>query len=147
MGNNPISFEEIMESIMSATKDTFKSYMQIDVVAGQIEKKIEPVNSDVIGIVGVAGDRVGYIIFSTDLKAATIIAKEMLMMEETDDEEIRDAVGELANNIAGAFKSMYHSHYGSVALGLPLVLAVNSGAGKKPPESNHKGISTRFMIA
>ncbi len=45
------------------------------------------------------------------------------MMEEPDEESIRDAVGELVNNIAGVFKSKYHELYGGVALGLPLVVS------------------------
>ncbi|MDD2856804.1 MAG: chemotaxis protein CheX, partial [Desulfuromonadaceae bacterium] len=61
-----ISFEEIMFTIMSATQDVFKSYMNIDLLAGKVEKKVEPVDSDVTGIVGIAGDRVGYIIIATD---------------------------------------------------------------------------------
>ena len=51
-----ISFEEIMFTIMSATQDTFKSYLNIDLLAGRVEKKLEPVESDVISIVGVAGE-------------------------------------------------------------------------------------------
>src|SRR4051794_27856117 len=50
-----ITFEEIMFTIMSATQDTFKSYMGTDIYAGKVEKKINPMRSDVVGIVGVAG--------------------------------------------------------------------------------------------
>ncbi len=118
-----ISFEELMLSIMSATQDTFKSYMNIDLLAGIVEKKVEPVDSDVTGIVGIAGDRVGYIIIATDKASAQRVAKGLLLIDEADDECIRDAMGELANNIAGGFKTKYHEQYGSVALGLPLVVS------------------------
>ena len=118
-----ISFEEIMFTIMSATQDTFKSYMDTDIYAGKVEKKINPMRSDVVGIVGVAGDRVGYILFATEKGSAEQIAKELLMLEEADDESINDAVGEVTNNIAGVFKTKYHEQYGSVALGLPLVVS------------------------
>ena len=118
-----ISFEEIMFTIMSATQDTFKSYMNIDLLAGKVDKRVDTVDSDVTGIVGVAGDRVGYIIIATDRASAQIVAKEMLMEEEADEDCIRDAVGELTNNIAGMFKTKYHEQYGSVALGLPLVVS------------------------
>ena len=117
-----ISFEEIMFTIMSAAQDTFKSYMDIDIYAGKVEKKINPMRSDVVGIIGVAGDRVGYILFATEKKPAQQIAKELLMLDEADDESINDAVGEISNNIAGVFKTKYHEQYGSVALGLPLVV-------------------------
>ena len=56
-----ITFEEIMFTIMSAAQDTFMTYMGMEILAGKIEKKNEPVESDLVGIVGVAGDRVGYI--------------------------------------------------------------------------------------
>lgn len=123
MSTNAISFEEIMFTIMSATQDTFKSYLQLDIYAGKVEKKIDPVDSDVVGIVGIAGDRVGYIIFATEMPTAAQVAQQLLMMDEADEESIRDAVGELTNNIAGVFKSKYHEQYGSVALGLPLVVS------------------------
>ncbi|HJV34427.1 chemotaxis protein CheX [Geomonas sp.] len=118
-----ISFEEIMFTIMSATQDTFKSYMGTDIFAGKVEKKINPMQSDVVGIVGVAGDRVGYILVATERGSAEQLAKELLMLEEADEESINDAVGEVTNNIAGVFKTKYHEQYGSVALGLPLVVS------------------------
>jgi CheY-specific phosphatase CheX len=130
-----ISFEEIMFTIMSATQDTFKSYMDTDIFAGKVEKKINPMGSDVVGIIGVAGDRVGYILFATEKSSAIQIAKELLMMEDPDDESINDAVGEISNNIAGVFKTKYHEQYGSVALGLPLVVSGRLRPIVDPPEA------------
>jgi len=136
-----ITFEEIMFTIMSATQDTFKSYMNLDCYAGKVEKKINPLGSDVVGIIGVAGDRVGYILFATERESAEQIAKALLMLEETDDESINDAVGEISNNIAGVFKTKYHEQYGSVALGLPLVVSGRIRPITDPPEpqSSHDG--------
>jgi len=150
-----ISFEEIMFTIMSATQDTFKSYMNIDLLAGKVEKRVEPVDSDVTGIVGVAGDRVGYIIIATDRASAQCVAKELLMVDEADEECIRDAVGELTNNIAGVFKTKYHEQYGSVALGLPLVVSGQLRTIADPPESEEqssinvqcKGVTIPFTTA
>ncbi len=150
-----ISFEEIMFTIMSATQDTFKSYMNIELLAGKVEKRVDPVDSDVTGIVGVAGDRVGYIIFATDRRSAQCVAKELLMIDEADEESIRDAVGELANNIAGVFKTRYHEQYGSVALGLPLIVSGQLRAVSEPPEADEnssinvqcKGVTIPFTTA
>ena len=131
-----ISFEEIMFTIMSATQDTFKSYMDTDIFAGKVEKKINPMRSDVVGIVGVAGDRVGYILFATERASADQIAKELLMLEEADDDSVNDAVGEVTNNIAGVFKTKYHEQYGNVALGLPLVVSGRIQPIVDPPEQS-----------
>ncbi|WP_173199417.1 chemotaxis protein CheX [Geobacter sp. SVR] len=150
-----ISFEEIMFTIMSATQDTFKSYMNIDLLAGKVERRVDPVDSDVTGIVGVAGGRVGYIIVATDKKSAQLVAKELLMVDEADDECIRDAVGELANNVAGAFKTKYHEHYGNVALGFPLVISGQLRTISEPPDPDEgasinvqcKGVTIPFTTA
>lgn len=118
-----ITFEQIVAVLMKATKETFLNYMGIELMTGDVEKRVTPVDSDITGIVGVAGDRVGYILVTTNSQTARSIARELLMEEEADDECIRDAVGELANNIAGCLKSEYHEEYGGVALGLPLVVS------------------------
>lgn len=138
-----ISFEEIMFTIMSATQDTFKSYMNIDLLAGKVEKRVDPVDSDVTGIVGVAGDRVGYIIVAADKLTAQHVARELLMVDEPDEECIRDAVGELTNNIAGVFKTRYHEQYGSVALGLPLVISGQLRAISEPPENEQSSMNVQ----
>jgi CheY-specific phosphatase CheX len=135
-----------MFTIMSATQDTFMTYMGMEILAGKIEKKIEPVESDVVGIVGVAGDRVGYIMYATEKGSAARVAKELLMMEEADDESIRDAIGELTNNIAGVFKSKYHEQYGSVALGLPLVVSGKIRPVSEPPEPPEPSASASMNI-
>lgn len=122
-----------MFTIMSATQDTFKNYIGTDIFAGKVEKKVDPVDSDIVGIIGLGGERVGYILFATDKATADLIAKEMLMMDEADDEAIRDAVGELTNNIAGVFKTKYHEQYGNVALGLPLVVSGKIRPVTDPP--------------
>jgi CheY-specific phosphatase CheX len=118
-------FEEIMFTAIAATQDTFNMFMNMEVYAGHVEKKVEPVEADVLGIVGIASDRVGYIIVSVGDASAKMVAKKFLMMEdeEPDAAMIRDAIGELTNNIAGAFKTKYHEEYGGVALGLPLIMS------------------------
>lgn len=131
-----VSFEEIMFTIMSATQETFKCYMSIELFAGQVERKLEPVDSDVTGIIGVAGDRVGYIIIAADKFTAQLVAKEMMMIDEADEDSIRDAIGELVNNIAGSFKTKYHSQYGSVAMGFPLVVSGQLRTVTEPPSAD-----------
>lgn len=129
-----ITFEEIMFSVMTATQETFRCYMNIELFAGQVDRKVAPVDSDVTGIIGVAGDRVGYIIVAANKSTAQLVAKEMLMDDEPDEESIRDAIGELINNIAGSFKTKYHDQYGNVAMGLPLVVSGQLRTFSEPPE-------------
>ena len=123
MKENKVTFEQIMFSVIAATQDTFKAYLDMEVMAGKVIEKVAPVEADVVGIVGIAGIRVGYILFAVDRATAVLVAKKLLMVEEADDESIRDSVGELANNIAGSLKSKYNEQFGGVALGLPLIMS------------------------
>ncbi|NCC50174.1 MAG: chemotaxis protein CheX [Spartobacteria bacterium] len=123
MSDRKITFEETMFTAIAAMQDTFKAYMNIDIYAGHVEKKVEPVSADVLGIVGIASDRVGYIIVAMDAEAAQFVARKLMMLDDPDSSMIRDAVGELTNTIAGAFKTKYHEQYGGVALGLPLIMS------------------------
>jgi len=147
-----ITFEQIVDVLMNATRETFLNYMGIELVTGEVEKRVAPVDSDITGIVGVAGDRVGYIMVTTNSLTARFIARELLMEEEADDECIRDAVGELTNNIAGCLKSVYHEQYGGVALGLPLVVSGRLRMiGDMPDEASIniqcKGVTIPFSTA
>lgn len=148
-----ITFEQIMSVLMSATRETFLNYMGIELVTGVVEKQVSPGDSDITGIVGVAGDRVGYIMVTTNSQTARFIAKELLMEEDADDECIRDAVGELTNNIAGCLKSAYHEQYGGVALGLPLVVSGrlrmigDNSSGEASINIQCKGVTIPFATA
>ena len=117
-----ISFDEVLATVMAATLETFKSYMNIELLVGDREKTIGSLESDVTGVIGIGGDRVGYIIIAANERTARLVAQQMLMADDPDYNDITDAIGELANNIAGAVRTN-HAECGNVALGLPLIVA------------------------
>ncbi len=118
-----VTFEEIMFTITAATQDTFSTYMGVELFAGKVSNKVEPLESDIVAIVGVGGTRVGYVMIAADAENAQRITGRMLMAEGTiSPEEVSDTFGELANNVAGVFKSKYVETYGKVAMGHPLVV-------------------------
>ena len=118
-----VTFEEIMFTLTAATQDTFSMFLGVELYAGKVVKKIEPIHADVVAIVGVGGERVGYVMIAANDENALRITQKMMMTEEVEDSSVCDAFGELANNIAGVFKSKYAEAYGKVAMGLPLVVA------------------------
>ena len=117
-----ISFEEVLATVTSSTLETFKAYMDIDLISGEAVKTIGSLETDITGVIGIGGDRVGYIIIAASKDTARVVAQQMLMVEEPDEDDITDAIGELANNVAGAVKTT-HAECGNVALGLPLIVA------------------------
>ncbi len=139
MGENnvkEVTFEEIMFTLTAATQDTFSMFLGVELFAGKVVKKIEPIHADVVAIVGVGGERVGYVMIAADDANSLNITKKMLMSDDAEDSAVCDAFGELANNIAGVFKSKYVEAYGKVAMGLPLVVA-----GKISPIGALKGVA------
>ena len=95
----------------------------LNLLAGQVEKRMPTVNMDLVSIIGISGNRVGYIMIGSDKGSASLITKRMLMVDKVDAHSIRHAFGELANNVAGVFRAKYHDQYGVVAMGLPLVVS------------------------
>ena len=118
-----VTFEEIMFTLTAATQDTFSMFLGVDLFAGKVILKIEPIHADVVAIVGVGGERVGYVMIAANDENALKITQKMMMTDDVEDSSVCDAFGELANNIAGVFKSKYVEAYGKVAMGLPLVVA------------------------
>jgi len=137
-----VTFEEVMFTLTSATQDTFSMYMDVELFAGKVINKIEPVTSDIVAIVGIGGERVGYVMIAADHDNALKITKSMMMSDDVEDSAIWDAFGELANNIAGVFKNKYNEIYGKVAMGLPLVVAGKiSPVGASPGAGSEKTAS------
>jgi CheY-specific phosphatase CheX len=148
------SFDDVLSTVMSATIDTFKSYMNIDLLSGEVDKRIDTLESDITGIVGIGGERVGYIIIAANKSTARLVAQQMLMADDPDDNDITDAIGELANNIAGAVKTN-HAACGNVALGLPLIVVGQLRAVSEPPSTSDdpsisvqcKGVAIPFQTS
>ena len=141
-----VTFEEVMFTLISATQDTFKMFLELDVYAGKVERKMGVVNSDVVAVVGLAGSRVGYVIIAADMVNAQKIAKKMMMCDEIGVEETRDAFGELANNIAGVFKSKYWEEYGHVSLGLPLIVSGSMKPVQEPTAEENEEAGKTFTV-
>lgn len=142
---SPISFEEVMFTILSATQDVVKNYMGLDVYAGKVASGVSPISSDIVAIIGIGGDRVGYVMLAAGGATARKVAQNMLMIEAPDEEAMRDAIGEMTNNIAGLFKNRFQEQYGNVALGLPLVV---SGLVRPPTDTRagdaHASVNMQF---
>ena len=123
INTSDLTFEEVMFTLTTSTQDIFSMYMDVELFAGKVVDGIEPVKSDIVAIVGVGGVRVGYIMIMADDVNALKITQKMHDTEDVDSAAVWDAFGELANNLAGAFKNKYTETYGNVAIGLPLVVS------------------------
>ncbi len=97
---------------------------------------------DVSGIIGLSGKAMGTVVLSVSKNVAVKATSVMLMVSEEDvtDEEIVDAIGELANMVAGAAKSTLEQYELSVSL--PTVISGTPHAISFP--SNVSPICVRY---
>ncbi len=91
---------------MKAIKNVFGTMLSIEVTFGKPRLRTEAEAShDVSGIIGLSGDAMGAVILSFPKPAALKIAGAFagITFKETD-EDFADAIGELANMVAGSAK-------------------------------------------
>jgi len=92
--------EAVIETFSSMCGVTPEMNGESTVIAGSQTVKTD----DIIGIVGLTGDRKGDIIITAETKAAQKVVGAMLMDEITEvNTDLLDGFGEIINIIAGAF--------------------------------------------
>lgn len=118
---SPVKVEHI-NPFVSATIETFQSMMKTTVTPGKIILvKGAELHHDISGIIGLSGGAKGTITLSfpklTALKTVSAFIGEKVV---TMDEIVKDAIGELANIVAGAAKKDLTQF--KISISLPTVI-------------------------
>ena len=112
------------DKIIEATKEIFESMIMVDVTPG--EALTEPVSKfkcSLSAMVGFAGFKQGNLAIHATDKVAKGLTGDFLGMEVDEiNEDVQDAMGELANMLAGSLKPFISSDGGKVELSLPSVV-------------------------
>ncbi|MCP3891442.1 MAG: chemotaxis protein CheX [Desulfobulbaceae bacterium] len=96
--------------------------MEIE-VKGEIIAKNVPMEDSISGVIGLAGTRKGVLAIHLPSKVAMAITGNFLGMEvEEIDEDVEDAVGELANMLGGDVKSILSGKGRDIDLSLPSII-------------------------
>ena len=124
-----MAIEGIMESvaldITSSTKTLFETMIMLDLkYDNSFFEDDTQIKTDVIGMVSFTGKYHGVIALFCSKKFALKMASNMLMTDITDfTNEVKDAVGEVSNMIAGNVKTKLTAQYGEMHLSIPIVIA------------------------
>lgn len=113
---------EHINPFIGATIETFETMVHTKVVPGKIALlKGTALQHDISGIIGLSGGAKGTVSLSfpklTALKAVSAFMGEKVVMM---DDSVRDAIGELANIVAGAAKK--HLAEYKISISLPTVV-------------------------
>ena len=114
--------EAILSPLVSATEEVFDTMLAIPLVREVPIESSTPVPANVVATVAFAGHRRGLVVFYSSLGAAKEIAGAMLgIPPETVNGEVPDAIGEIANMVAGTFRNRLAAFEPASAIAVPTV--------------------------
>lgn len=141
---------ELAEIIRNSTHSVFSTMLGTELSPLEaIEDPTPFQQSEVIGFIGMAGDFAGYVSIHVSRRQATDFTARLIgvdVEEVTSEDEIRDAVGEITNMLAGNVKTAL-SALGLVEIALPTVvmtpkaeLRVRGARGVAVPFEDYTGV-------
>lgn len=119
---------DISEKIVEATSEIFSSMVMMEVtVSGTMGDSVLPLTDSITGMVGLAGTHKGVLALHFPHSVALAITGSFLGMAVLDvNEDVEDAVGELANMLGGSVKSILSEKGRDIMLSLPTVISGES---------------------
>ena len=100
--------EQYVRPFVNATLNTFKTFVGIDLIAGNphFQGRTVVMDRDISAIIGLSGDIRGAVVMSMKKGLAIKLADILVGTAHTEmDDDIVDAIGEIVNIIAGNIKS------------------------------------------
>jgi len=109
------------EQIADATCEIFSSMIMLEVTPKEATTRTDAAFTDSItGMVGLAGCVRGNLLIHLPTRVATAVTAAFLGMEvESIDDDVCDAIGELANMLAGAVKTSLDPSGSGIKLSMP----------------------------
>jgi chemotaxis protein CheX len=120
-----IEEKTIVEYVRTSAADVFSTMLGLEIVNGPefTDQNAPTVSDGVLAFVGMAGSWTGAGVISCSAAFACRICNQLLMSEATSvNEEVLDAVGEVANMVIGNFKTAVEEHLGPLGLSIPTVI-------------------------
>lgn len=112
---------DLQKHITDSTTEIFETMIMLDISAGDaIAEKINNFKCSVSGVIGLAGSCKGMLAIHLPDKVAMSITGSFLGMDVTEiDDDVTDAIGELANMVAGNIKMILDEAGNNVTVSIP----------------------------
>jgi chemotaxis protein CheX len=112
---------ELEKYLIDATQEVFASMIFIDITPewppAEVMPEIEP---NLCSLIGFCGDLKGFLAIHCPSAVARGVTAGMLAMEVTElNEDVKDAIGEVANIVAGGLKAALASDNKKIELAIP----------------------------
>jgi len=111
-------------AIIDATSDVFSTMIMLDAIPGSpLTEKMLSFNESISGMLGFSGDIKGMLRIHCPDRVAMAITGSLLGMEvDQIDDDVNDAIGEIANMVAGGLKVNLAKHNKSIELSIPTAI-------------------------
>ena len=119
------NFHEISDKIIESTVEIFTGMVMMDItVAGELLTELGRLTKSITGMIGLAGTHKGVLAIHFPNKVALEVTSSFLGMEvETINEDVQDAVGEIANMLGGNLKTILSDRGKDIQLSLPSTIS------------------------
>lgn len=116
--------DAVRKSIAEITKGVFSTMVMLDVVdEPPLAEPVLTFHETVTSMIGLAGSHSGIIAIHCPKKLALLVTSNMLGMDVTDvDEDVNDAMGEIANMVGGDVKHIFSPKGADINLSIPTVI-------------------------
>ncbi len=110
--------------MIESTKEIFSSMVMMDISVKEVMTDHGPLTDTITGMIGLAGTHKGVLAVHVPYGVAMAITSSFLMMDVTEiNEDVHDAVGEIANMLGGNVKTILSENGRDIDLSLPTTIA------------------------
>ena len=112
---------DLQKNITDATKEIFETMIMLDITPGDpLTESVKSFTCSVSGVIGLAGSCQGMLAIHTPDTVAKAITSSFLGMDVDEvNDDVTDAIGELANMLAGNIKMVLDGAGKDVTLSIP----------------------------
>ena len=116
---------DLSEKMIESAKEIFSTMVMMEIdVAGECSTETVPLVDSISGVVGLAGKYKGVLAIHLPNSVAMAITGSFLGMDvEEINEDVEDAVGELANMLAGDIKTVLSDKGKDISLSIPTIIS------------------------
>jgi chemotaxis protein CheX len=113
--------ENLPDKITTSVHEIFSSMVMMDIVPGSpLRGEINPLQSTITGMIGLAGTHKGMLaIHLPETLAKKVTGNFLGMAVEEIDNDVQDAIGELANMLGGSIKAILSDNGKDIKLSMP----------------------------
>ncbi len=116
---------DISKNMIESAKEIFSTMVMMEIeVAGDLLQETAPLSDSISGVIGLVGTHKGVLAIHLPQNVAMAVTGSFLGMDvEEVNEDVEDAVGELANMLAGDVKTALAENGRDIDISLPTIIA------------------------